>query len=144
MHLRKHNKFKFEFMSMPNQYSLDLRWRIIWLYTAQHLSISEISQLVCVSEKTARRYITKFEQSGEVQPSLHCHGPKRLLGQFEQLVLLKITMRNPGIYLHEIKAKLSAKFGVTVGASIICKTLKFMGCSRRVIKHIAVQRSEEL
>lgn len=129
---------------MPNPYSTDLRWRIVWLYTAQHLSAAEISKLVCVSPRSVKRYARKFEQIGEVQPTPYCHGPKRLLGEFEQLFLLQTILRNPGIYLHEVQAKLLAKFGVTVGCSTICKTLKYMGCSRQVIQHIAIQRSEEL
>ena len=67
------------------------------------------------------------------------------MGDFEQLVLL---LGNPGIYLHEVQAKLLAQFGVTVGVATICRTLKFMGCTRQVIQHInvhvPVQRSEEL
>ena len=130
--------------AMPNPYSVDLRWRIMWLYTAQHLSTAEISQLVCVSTKTVKRYIRKFELTGEVLPAPNWHGPKRLLGDFEQLFLLQTILRNPGIYLHEIRAKLLAKFGVPVGSSTICKTLKHMGCSRQVIQHVAIQRNELL
>jgi transposase len=114
------------------------------MYTAQHLSTTEISQLVCVSRRTVRRYIKKFKLTGEVQPTHHCHGPKRLLGEYEQLFLLQTILRNPGIYLHEIKAKVKAKFGVAVGSSTICKALKHMGCSRQVIQHIAIQRNEQL
>lgn len=129
---------------MPNPYSLDLRWRIIWLHTAQHLTTSDISRLMCVSRKTVKRYTKQFELSGEIQPVPHCHGPKWLLGELEQLFLLQTILRNPGIYLHEIQAKLLARFGVTVSISTICKTLKFMGCSRQVIQHVAIQRNDKL
>lgn len=53
-------------------------------------------------------------------------------------------MECPGIFLHEIQAKLIAKFGVTVSIATICRMLKYMGCSRQVIQHIPVQRSDEL
>ena len=129
---------------MPIPYAVDFRWRIIWLYTAKQLSPVEISRLVCVSERTARRYITKFEQTGDVQPVSQRHGPPKLLGDFEQLVLLRLVLETPGIYLHELQAKLLARFGVTVGVATICRTLKYMGCTRQVIQHIPVQRSEEL
>ena len=128
----------------PRAYTIDLRWRIVWLYTVQQLSPGEIANLACVNERTVRRYITLFEQTGDIQPALQRHGPPKLLGDFEQLVLLRLIFENPGIYLHEIQAKLLAKFGVTVSIATICRTLKFMGCTRQVIKHIAVQRSEEL
>ena len=40
--------------------------------------------------------------------------------------------------------KLYDYFGVTISVSYICKTLRLMGCSRRVIRHVALQRSDEL
>ena len=109
-----------------------------------YLSTAAISQLVCVSEKSVRRYIARFELTGDVQPVPHRHGPQRLLGDLEQLVLLRIITENPGIYLHEVGEKLLKMFGVTVASPTICKTLKYMGCSRQVIQHIAIQRSDEL
>ena len=129
---------------MPNPYSNDLRWRVIWLYLAKNLSIAEVSELVCVSERTIKRYITQFNQTGDVHPATHQHGPPKLLGEFEQLVLLRLITENTGIYLYEIQTKLVARFGVTVSVATICRTLKFMGCSRQVIKHIPIRRSEEL
>ena len=129
---------------MPTPYSLDLRWRVVWFYTAHHLSATDISQQLCISERTVRRYIDMFEQTGEVEPKKQHHGPPKLLGDFEQLVLLRIIFENTGMYLHEIQAKLLAAFGVTVSVPTICRTLKFMGCTRQVIQHIAVQCSDDL
>ena len=101
-------------------------------------------QLVCVSERSARRYVSKFQLTGDVEPVAYRHGPPKLLGDLEQLVLLRLVVERPGIYLHEVQAKLLAMYGVTVCAATICRTLKFMGCTRQVIQHIPVQRSEEL
>ena len=129
---------------MPKSYAVDLRWRIVWLYTAKQFSPMKIARLVCINERTVRRYIALFQRTGDVQPVSQCHGPQKLLGDFEQFVLLRLILENPGIYLHEVQAKLLARFGVTVGVATICRTLKFMGCTRQVIQHIPVQRSEEL
>ena len=35
-------------------------------------------------------------------------------------------------------------FGFTVSVPTICRTLKFMGCSRQVIRQVAIQRSDDL
>ena len=53
-------------------------------------------------------------------------------------------MENTGIYLHEIQDQLRDLFGVTVSASMICRTLLIMGCCRRVIHHVVLQTSDEL
>ena len=51
---------------MPTPYSLDLPWRFVWFHTAHHLSATDISQQLCISERIVRRYIDMFEQIGEV------------------------------------------------------------------------------
>ena len=87
---------------MPTPYSLDLQfacWRVVGFYIAHHLSAAEISQQPCISERTVRRYIDMFEQTGEVEPKKQHHGPPKQLGDFEQLVLLRITFESTGIYL---------------------------------------------
>ena len=91
---------------MPNPYSLDLRWRVVWLSLTRCYSAIQISRLLHLSECTLRRYITIFQQTGDVKPKQHRHGPLRLLGDFEQLTLLQIILQNPGIYLDEVQTKL--------------------------------------
>lgn len=54
--------------TIPNPYAVDLHWRSIWLYIAKELNPLEIARLVCVNKRTIRRYVTLFEQTGDVQP----------------------------------------------------------------------------
>ena len=96
---------------------------------------SEISQLLCLSERTIGRYLTLFRQTGDVKPIECRNGPQRLLGGFEQLKLLSLILQYPGIYIHEREA------GVTVSAATIWRTLQFMGCARQVIRSVAVYDS---
>ena len=42
-----------EVLDIPNPYSIDLRWRIVWIYLTQNLSTAEITSLVGVSESVA-------------------------------------------------------------------------------------------
>ena len=108
------------------------------------ISPIEISSLLGLSEKTVRRYLRLFERTGDVQPSPRRNGPTRLLGDHEQLLLLQFILERPGIYLYEIKNKMQGALGVSVSESSICRTLKFMGCSRQVIRHVAIQRSDAM
>ena len=128
---------------MPLAFSVDLRWRAIWLYIVVQLPISEISRQLCIYGRTIRRYINMFEQTGDIQPRRLRHGPPMLLGDNEQLVLLRIISKNTGIYLSEIQGKLQLRFGVKVSAATICKTLKYMGCTRQVIQHVTLHHSNE-
>lgn len=65
---------------MPLAYSNDLRWRIVWLYYCKEKSIEEIQELLYVSTRSVRRYLTLFEETGDVSPAIQQHGPPICLG----------------------------------------------------------------
>lgn len=130
---------------MPKSYSIDLHWRIVWAHLTQTLTLSEIADLFSVSKCTVRRYIHLFYQTGDVQLSDGGkHGPQKLLGDHEQLILLRMILTRPGIYLHELQTSLHEKFGVAISLPTICRTLQYMGCTRQTMHHVAIQRSDEL
>ena len=117
---------------------------MVWLNLAHGASSVEIAKFLALSERTVRRYLTMFKRTGEVRPAVHRNGPQLLLGEFEQIILLKYIMEDPTAYLHEIQRKLLGAYGVQVSASTICRTLKAMGCSRQVMRHVALQQSDTL
>ena len=127
---------------MPLPYSTDLRHRIVWLSVVHNASPTAISRLLHVYSITVTRYVELFNRTGDVLPRAHCNGPRRLLSQHEQLVLLRLTLESPGIYLYEVQRDL-LDHGIDVGTSTICRTLRYMGCSRQRIQRIALQRSDE-
>ena len=129
---------------MPVPYQLDLRLRVVWLYLAHRHDFKTIASLLNISDRTVRRYIDLFVNTGEVEPRPHKNGPSKLLDTFEQVFLLQCILENPGIYLHEIKFKLYELFGVEVSASTICRTLHYMGCSRQKMHLVALQQSDVL
>ena len=129
---------------MPRPYSVDFRWRIIWLTFVQKKSPASVSRQLCVSVKSVKRHQKLFWLTGDVAPKIQRHRPQLLLGDFEQLTLLRLIAENPRIYLSELQDKLFNIVGVLVSVPTICKTLKVMGCCRRVISYVAKQRSDEL
>ena len=112
---------------MPNPYSVDPRWRVVWLNLMQRASTSKISRLLCLSQHTVQRYLALFHRTGDVKPSVRKNGPAKLLGKVELVILLRLIIQNPGIYLREIQLKLQLALCVRAGAATICRTLKFMG-----------------
>ena len=89
-------------------------------------------------------HITPFHQTGDIKPVSRRSSPQRLLGDVEQVCLFQLILRNPGIYLHELQHRLQEAYGVRVHVSTICRTLKSMGCTRQVIRHVALQQSEAM
>ena len=129
---------------MAPPYSTDFRWRIVWLSTVYHMNSSTVASLMSISERTVRRYLEKFNQTGDIQPIQYTHGPQPLLGLFEQIILVRLISENNSIYQSEIKQELEQSFGVPVSASTICRTVRKMGFTRKKIHHIALQQSELL
>ena len=127
---------------MPPPFSTDLRWRIVWQVIVLHTSPDEVAEQFCVSTRSVNRFVAQFEQSGDVTPKVGHNGPQRLLGEEEQLLLLRLILENPGIYLRELQYKLLSITGVNVSAPTVCRTLRYMGCSRQKIQYIALQRSD--
>jgi len=62
--------------------------------------VNNIANKLHLSVWTVERCITKFEHTGDVQSTLQRHGPVKLPGDFENL-LLKFIGLNKGIYLDE-------------------------------------------
>ena len=73
---------------------------------AHRATLAEISLLLGLFEKPVRIYIALFEQTGDIWPVSRRNGPTKLLGDCEQLILLKFIIEQPGIYLYEIKDRL--------------------------------------
>ncbi len=67
-----------------------------------------------------------------------------MLSPFELMTILKIISETLSIYLYEIKQKLYEMFGVHVSVPTLCRALKYMGCSRKIITHVAMQQSDEM
>ena len=104
----------------------------------------DIASLLNVSERSVWRYVALFRQTGHVEPQQREHGPKKMLGDLEQLTLLHLILENHGIYLYEIQSKFESLLGSSVSTATLCRTLRFMGCSRQVMRRVAVQRSDAL
>ena len=128
---------------MPVPYSLDLRWRIVWL-NLHGRRAAEIAQTLSISERTVRRCLDKFQQSGDVKPLAHRNEPEKLLSPFELLEILKLLSETPSMYLKEIKQKLYDKFGVNISVPTIFRALRYTGYTRQVITHVALQQPDEL
>ena len=110
------------------------------MYLAQNRSPMDIATLFNVSDRTVRRYISLFHQTGDVLVKPRRSGPERLLGDFEQLKIIRLIFENTGIYLYELQRELIHS-GISVSNATICRTLKYMGCTRQAMHHVALQQS---
>ena len=88
---------------MAPPYSTDFRWRVIWLSVVHNLKPATIALLLSISDRTVRRYLDQFNQTGDVQPQKYRHGPQPIFGEFEQILITRLISDNTSIYLYEVK-----------------------------------------
>ena len=129
---------------MPTNYSVDLRWRAVWLYLIRRMSYAEIADILFMSQRSVQRYVALYQSSSDVEPRKQRHGPEQLLSEFEQITVLQSMIDTPGIYLTELQQKLNDATGKWIHLSTICRTVHRLGFTRKRLQHIALQRSEEL
>ena len=107
---------------MPNPYSVDLRWRAVWLAVIRGMNCAEIASTLFMSEKSVHRYISLFQTTGYVDPKKHASGPERILTDFEQCTVLQTLIHRPTSYIYEVQRDLFEVTGVWVSESTICRT----------------------
>ena len=73
--------------------------------------------------RVLRSYLRLFELTGDVSQSLSVIA---LLGEFEQLTLLRLIAKNTRIYSHKLQEP-RGLFRVTINVSTTCRTLHKMG-----------------
>ena len=86
--------FSKSLLDMANPYTIELRWRIVWIYLTLNHSVAEIAALFCVSERTVWRYIALCRQTGDVELQQR---PKRMLGDLHLILTNSwyLLIRNP-------------------------------------------------
>ena len=126
-------------------YSSDLRWCIVYQRLAMNLPFEKIAHNLNVAVSTAHRTYRLFEESGSVDPlSLGTRLDCRSLDPHSELYVIGVIMENPSLYLGELCSVIMNAFGIEISASTVCRTLKKYGITRKKIRQMAVQRSNEL
>ena len=93
-------------------------------------------------QSTVRRTLRLFDSTGTVDKKAYSCGSRKKMSITDQLHLLELVIENPGMYLTEMK-ELHAR-GTNVDESTICRFLKESKFSRKKMRLVAIQQSEEL
>lgn len=129
---------------MPVEYSVDLRWRAIWLHLVCGKTRHEVADVLFMSKRSVDRYISLYQRTGSVQPTKQQHGPQCLLTEFEQVSILQSLANRPTMYLEELQSELYDLTGTWVHISTICRTVHRLGLTRKRVQRVALQCREEL
>ena len=88
---------------MPKAYSIDLRWRAVWLAIVRGISTTEIAHILFMCEASVSRYLTLFHTTGDVAPRKHSSGPDKMLNELEQFTVLQTLIHRSTSYLSEVQ-----------------------------------------
>ena len=95
-------------------YSVDLRWRAVWLHLVIGKSRGEVADLLFMSKRSVDRYISLYQSTGSVEPKKQRHGPPCILSDFEKISLIQSLVNKPTMYLEELQSELYELTGTRV------------------------------
>ena len=87
--LRYRADYYYRARNMLAKYSVDLRWRAVWLHLIWKMSYAEIADVLFMSQQSVQRYVDLYQSTGDVEPKKQRHGPQQMLSDFEKIVVLQ-------------------------------------------------------
>lgn len=118
---------------------------MVWQREVLKYKYEVIAANLNVDKSTVWRIVKIFNETGQVDkkvyPKENCY---RILTSPLEFMILHIVLRCPGVYLREIQTEVWEETGATVSTTSICRFLQRVGFSRQRIKHVALQRDEQL
>eukprot|EP01029_Cantina_marsupialis_P003305 TRINITY_DN1313_c0_g1_i2.p1 TRINITY_DN1313_c0_g1~~TRINITY_DN1313_c0_g1_i2.p1 ORF type:complete len:330 (+),score=29.20 TRINITY_DN1313_c0_g1_i2:389-1378(+) len=130
---------------MPKKYSIDLRWRAVFLVLIYCMTHLEASEYLFVSRPSVDNWLRRFEEIGDV-----CDFERTKRNRYSAEVLEWIeqyTYQFPDYYLHEIQRDIKVQFPNLRNVSVptLCRAInKDLGLTRKVIETRAMERNAEL
>ncbi|KAM7425823.1 hypothetical protein ABFA07_022797 [Porites harrisoni] len=119
---------------MVASYSLNLRWRVVYLLV-QGFTVERVARLLYVV-KTFVKKIRNLYQNTKTVHYQSRPGRVRKLEAQDMLFIRRVIQQYPEIYEDEIQEWIQFALGKTIHVSTIAKLLKKMGFTRRKV-HIA-------
>ena len=120
---------------MPQPYSDDLRWRLVWLKLFYGMSNVDISTTLFVSPKTVSRIYRLFMTTGNVTSPKVFGRPKgtTTLYEHEELIICEILLRQPTIHLKEIAYEIENTTGTRFPVESLCRTVHRLGFTMKKV-----------
>lgn len=126
-------------------YSQDIVLRVVWMRLGMDLTFRSIADRLQIGLGSAHRLYQRYVRTGNFAARKRPDRPQcRKLDEHHGLLILTFLMENPAMYLVEICAKVQEVTGTTVSGATVCRLLQKHGYTRKKIRQVAKQRSEEL
>lgn len=91
----------------------------------------ELSDVFQVHFNSIARWVTRYRDTGSVDPAAHGGGRPRLIPEESRAVLRRLVEQQPDATLAELSERLKAKTGVAAATPRICEALIAMDLPRK-------------
>jgi transposase len=111
-------------------YSEDLRKKIVDAVERRGMGQSEAARLFDVGLSSVKRYLRKFRRGSSLSPG-KAPGKRPIIDEPAQSLLEEDLKVRPFVTLRERCEYLRAMAGLQVSRSVVCRTIKRMGSTRK-------------
>lgn len=118
---------------MPKEYSEDLRWRVVYLYT-DGLSIIDIANTLYISKSSVARIINIYEKWACVaNPFKGIPGRRKLFSRGDMYILQSLIREKVNWYLDELACEMENLTGKRASISTLWRSLNYLGITRKKV-----------
>lgn len=127
---------------MPKEFSEDLRWRVVYLYT-DGFSIIDIANTLYMSKSSVTRIINIYEKWVCVtNPYKGISGRRKLFSRNDMYILQNLIRDKVNWYLDELVSEMENLTGKRASIVTLWRSLHYLGITRKKVLKILIFRKK--
>lgn len=127
---------------MPKEFSEDLRWRVVYLYT-DGFSIIDIANTLYMSKSSVTRIINIYEKWACVtNPYKGISGRRKLFSRNDMYILQNLIRDKVNRYLNELVSEMENLTGKRASIATLWRSLHYLGITRKKVLKILIFRKK--
>ena len=116
---------------------MDLKRWTVWRTIYSGLPTEEVAQTLLVSEKTVKRAVQRYFETGDLLSECSSGRPQSL-SEDNQVILLQSLLDNPGIYIQEVQEMYQEITGISLHPTSIIHYANCFGLTRQRMRRISI------
>ncbi|GBB99685.1 hypothetical protein RclHR1_00360034 [Rhizophagus clarus] len=127
---------------MPKEFSVDLRWRVVYLYY-DDLSTVDIANTLHMSKSIVNKIIKRYNRWACVEnPFKGIPGRRKQFSNEDLEILRNLITEKVDWYLDELVYEMECITGKRVSVAALWRSLQYLGITRKKLHKAALERNE--
>ena len=122
---------------MPQEFSEDLCWRIVYLYT-DGFTTADIANTLYVSRGFVNKIKRRYNRWGVKNPFKGVPGCRKLFSRADMAVLRNLVAEKVDWYLDELTYEMENLTGKRASISTLWRSLQYLGITRKKVNIIYI------